>query len=105
MTHLFLKLYMDPRRTLPAKGKRIRLPYSSRPSPLSFPCHFPFGGRCADFVCSSVMMLRHMSLNTHADKIEKAIFDTLAEGKSITGDLGGRASTSEYTTAIIQRLS
>jgi isocitrate dehydrogenase (NAD+) len=53
---------------------------------------------------SSIMMLRHMSLNDYANRIEKAIFDTLAEGKSITGDLGGRASTGEYTQAIIGRL-
>ena len=45
-----------------------------------------------------------MSLNDHADRIEKAIFDTLAEGKSITGDLGGKASTGEYTKAIVGRL-
>jgi isocitrate dehydrogenase (NAD+) len=50
------------------------------------------------------MMLRHMSLIDHANKIEKAIFDTLAEGKSITGDLGGKASTTEYTEAIVSRL-
>jgi isocitrate dehydrogenase (NAD+) len=50
------------------------------------------------------MMLRHMSLIDHANRIEKAIFDTLAEGKSITGDLGGKASTSEYTKAIIEKL-
>ena len=30
---------------------------------------------------SSIMMLRHMDLQAHADKIQKAIFDTLAEGK------------------------
>ena len=30
---------------------------------------------------SSIMMLRHMDLNEHADKIQKSIFDTLAEGK------------------------
>lgn len=30
---------------------------------------------------SSIMMLRHMSLNEYADKIEKAIFKVLAEGK------------------------
>ncbi len=30
---------------------------------------------------SSIMMLQHMGLNEHADKIQKAIFDTLAEGK------------------------
>ena len=30
---------------------------------------------------------------------------TIAEGKSITGDLGGKASTTEYTMAIIEKLS
>ena len=30
---------------------------------------------------SSIMMLQHMGLNEHADRIQKAIFDTLAEGK------------------------
>lgn len=30
---------------------------------------------------SSIMMLQHMELYEHADKIQKAIFDTLAEGK------------------------
>ena len=30
---------------------------------------------------SSIMMLRHMDLQAHADTIQKAIFDTLAEGK------------------------
>jgi isocitrate dehydrogenase (NAD+) len=53
---------------------------------------------------SSIMMLRHMSLNDHANRIEKAIFDTLAEGKTITGDLGGKSSTGEYTKAIVSRL-
>jgi isocitrate dehydrogenase (NAD+) len=53
---------------------------------------------------SSIMMLRHMSLISYADRIEKAIFDTLAEGKNITGDLGGKASTGDYTNAIISRL-
>ena len=30
---------------------------------------------------SSIMMLQHMGLNEHASRIQKAIFDTLAEGK------------------------
>ena len=30
---------------------------------------------------SSIMMLQHMGLFQHADRIQKAIFDTLAEGK------------------------
>ncbi|KAF8238730.1 mitochondrial NAD-dependent isocitrate dehydrogenase subunit 2 precursor [Tricholoma matsutake] len=53
---------------------------------------------------SSLMMLRHMNLHEHANKIEKAALATIAEGKTITGDLGGKASTSEYTSAIIEKL-
>jgi isocitrate dehydrogenase (NAD+) len=53
---------------------------------------------------SSIMMLRHMGLTEHAARIEKAIFDTLAEGKALTGDLGGKAKTHEYASAIISRL-
>ncbi|KAK0745170.1 hypothetical protein B0T21DRAFT_281142 [Apiosordaria backusii] len=53
---------------------------------------------------SSMMMLRHMSLNQYADRIEKAAFATLAEGKALTGDLGGKASTKQFTDAIIEKL-
>jgi len=54
---------------------------------------------------SSLMMLRHMSLFDYATKIEKAALTVIAEGKAITGDLGGKASTKEYTNAIIQKLN
>jgi isocitrate dehydrogenase (NAD+) len=54
---------------------------------------------------SSLMMLRHMNLNEYATKIEKATLDTIAEGKSITGDLGGKATTEEYTAAIIDKIT
>ncbi|TLS28849.1 hypothetical protein PpBr36_01230 [Pyricularia pennisetigena] len=53
---------------------------------------------------SSMMMLRHMSLGEYADRIEKATFDTLAEGKALTGDLGGKAKTHEFAGAIISKL-
>ena len=53
---------------------------------------------------SSIMMLRHMGLTDHANNIEKATFDTLAEGKKLTGDLGGRAKTAEYAGSIIEKL-
>jgi isocitrate dehydrogenase (NAD+) len=53
---------------------------------------------------SSVMMLQHMGLYSHADKIQKAIFATIKDGKVLTGDLGGKAKTDEYTNAIISRL-
>jgi len=54
---------------------------------------------------SSMMMLRHMNLGDYAVKIERAALSTIAEGKNITGDLGGKASTSQYTNAIIEKLS
>jgi len=53
---------------------------------------------------SSLMMLRHMNLFDIADNIEKATLSTIAEGKHITGDLGGKASTREYTEAILAKL-
>jgi len=53
---------------------------------------------------SSIMMLRHMGLNEYADRVESAIFKTLAQGKALTGDLGGKAKTHEYAQAIIDNL-
>lgn len=53
---------------------------------------------------SSVMMLQHMGLNSHAEKIHSAILKTVAEGKTLTGDLRGNAKTDEYTNAIIEHL-
>lgn len=50
------------------------------------------------------MMLRHMELNTHADKIERACFDVIKEGKYLTGDLGGKAKCSEFTNEICGKL-
>lgn len=52
---------------------------------------------------SGVMMLRHMGLWDHANKIEGAIFKTIREGK-VTGDLKGTATCSEYTQEIISNL-
>lgn len=53
---------------------------------------------------SSVMMLRHLGLTDFADKIQDATYSVLKEGKYITGDLGGKSSTREYTKAIIDKL-
>ena len=53
---------------------------------------------------SAVMMLRHLGKVTQADRIQKACLDTIAEGKYRTGDLGGTASTSDFTKAICEKL-
>ncbi|KAI8389372.1 isocitrate dehydrogenase, NAD-dependent [Blakeslea trispora] len=53
---------------------------------------------------SGIMMLRHMRLTSQAENIEQAVFKTLAEGKYLTADLGGRATNTEYTNAVISNL-
>jgi isocitrate dehydrogenase (NAD+) len=49
---------------------------------------------------SSCMMLRHMELFDHADRIEKAVLSVIANGKHLTKDLGGTTTTSKFTDAI-----
>ncbi|KEZ46448.1 Isocitrate dehydrogenase [NAD] subunit 1, mitochondrial [Scedosporium apiospermum] len=53
---------------------------------------------------SGVLMLRHLGLHEHADPIEKAVYDVIAEGKFLTRDMGGQASTLEFTKAILDKL-
>lgn len=54
---------------------------------------------------SSIMMLRHLNMNEHADNIQNACYEVLREGKTLTGDLGGKSKCSEYTSAIIARMN
>ncbi|KAJ3362765.1 NAD-dependent isocitrate dehydrogenase [Allomyces javanicus] len=53
---------------------------------------------------SSVMMLRHMGLTGKADQIENAVLSTIAKGETLTGDLGGKATNSQFTDAVIKAL-
>lgn len=55
-------------------------------------------------ILCSVMMLRHLNESAAADRIEGAIHKVLGEGKTITGDLGGSATTKQYTEALIAAL-
>merc|ERR1712170_27089 len=51
---------------------------------------------------SSVMMLHHLEMSEKANLIHKSALATIAEGKTLTGDLGGSAKCSEFTDAIIR---
>jgi isocitrate dehydrogenase (NAD+) len=53
---------------------------------------------------SAVMMLKHIGEGEAAGRIQNALESVLAEGKSVTGDLGGNASTTEFTDAVIATL-
>jgi isocitrate dehydrogenase len=56
---------------------------------------------------AAIMMLRHISAFEVAEKIEQALFITLAEGKNLTGDLSPRGhgvGTAAYTEQLIANL-
>ncbi|NLM05106.1 MAG: isocitrate/isopropylmalate dehydrogenase family protein [Clostridiales bacterium] len=51
-------------------------------------------------ILSSAMMLDYMNEKPAGDLIRKAVFTVLKEGKCLTNDIGGNASTDEITDAI-----
>ncbi len=53
---------------------------------------------------SAILMLEYIGENSKAKKIEKALFETLEEGKKLTRDLGGNSTTVEFTNEIIKKL-
>ncbi|KXS18403.1 hypothetical protein M427DRAFT_81527, partial [Gonapodya prolifera JEL478] len=53
---------------------------------------------------SAVWMLRHLQENEHADRIQKALYTVISDGKLKTRDIGGSASTEEFTRGVIASL-
>jgi isocitrate dehydrogenase (NAD+) len=53
---------------------------------------------------AACMMLEYLCDEPRADRIRKAIEDTIRDGKTVTRDLGGNATTDQFTDAIIARL-
>ncbi|KAJ7908276.1 mitochondrial NAD-dependent isocitrate dehydrogenase subunit 1 precursor [Mycena leptocephala] len=58
----------------------------------------------AAMILSATMMLRHLGLDPVANQIAAATFDVINDGKVRTADMGGSATTSEFTSAIIKSL-
>jgi isocitrate dehydrogenase (NAD+) len=53
---------------------------------------------------SAIMMLRHIGEDQAALKIERALQSVYHEGRHLTRDIGGKATTAEFTDAVIQQL-
>ncbi|KAK3355483.1 putative isocitrate dehydrogenase [NAD] subunit 1 mitochondrial precursor [Neurospora tetraspora] len=53
---------------------------------------------------SGSMLLRHLGLDDHANRISNAVYDVIAQGKIRTRDMGGEASTHEFTRAILDSM-
>ena len=55
-------------------------------------------------VLAACMMLEHLGDRERAQRIRRALEGTIRDGKSVTRDLGGSATTTEFTDAVIARL-
>jgi isocitrate dehydrogenase (NAD+) len=55
-------------------------------------------------ILSGALMLRHLGHPDVASRLEAALRAVVAEGRSVTYDLGGNAGTSQFADAIIERL-
>jgi isocitrate dehydrogenase (NAD+) len=53
---------------------------------------------------SAVMMLEHLGELTASERLGAAVDKVIGEGKVRTGDLGGSASTADFTKAVIDAL-
>jgi isocitrate dehydrogenase (NAD+) len=56
-------------------------------------------------ILSGALMLRHLGETTAAERVESAVRDVLAEGRTMTRDLGGKAGTRAFAAAIAGRLT
>jgi len=54
---------------------------------------------------SAVLMLAHIGEREASKRLQNAVHRVYAEGQSLTGDVGGKASTTEFTSAIIRCLN
>ena len=49
-------------------------------------------------------MLRHMGYDEAAAKLDTAVDNVIREGRVLTPDLGGRASTQEVTAEVLKQI-
>lgn len=50
---------------------------------------------------SGILMLRHLGEDAAADQVKYAVHSVYSEGKHLTRDMGGKASTDEFADAVI----
>jgi len=55
-------------------------------------------------ILSGALMLRHLGYAEVGERVEEAVRGVIAEGQTVTSDLGGTAGTSQFADAVIDRL-
>jgi len=53
---------------------------------------------------SSILMLRHLGQKKAAERVKRGIYRVYEEGCWLTRDVGGKASTEEFTSAVIDAM-
>jgi isocitrate dehydrogenase (NAD+) len=56
-------------------------------------------------ILSGVLMLRHLGHPAAAERVETAVREVIAAGRTVTYDLGGTAGTAAFADAVIERLA
>jgi isocitrate dehydrogenase (NAD+) len=56
-------------------------------------------------ILSGALMLRHLGYADVGERVEGAVRSVIAEGRTVTSDLGGNAGTREFADAVIDQLS
>ena len=56
-------------------------------------------------ILSGALMLRHLGQTDAAERVERAVRDVIAEGRTVTRDLGGDAGTSAFGRAVAERVA
>ena len=56
-------------------------------------------------ILSGALMLRHMGETAAAERVEAAVRDTIAEGRTVPRDLGGGAGTRAFAAAVADRVA
>ncbi|RMZ80712.1 hypothetical protein DV738_g2570, partial [Chaetothyriales sp. CBS 135597] len=53
---------------------------------------------------SGTMLLRHLGLDDHANRISRAVHEVIRGKKSLTKDMGGNATTHEFTRTVLDQM-
>ena len=56
-------------------------------------------------ILSAALMLRHLGETDAAERVERAVRDVIAEGRTVPRDLGGQAGTKAYGAAVAERVA
>jgi isocitrate dehydrogenase (NAD+) len=56
-------------------------------------------------ILSGALMLRHLGATAAAEAVERAIRETIEEGRTVPRDLGGQAGTRAFAAAVAERVA